>query len=131
MTGNRPNSNYHCVTVTKREIRHCAWCGGVIPDSGGPGRPRRYCRRSHRQRAFEARRLGSARGLSQGEAVISTETLASLRDRLYVLETAMEDGAGDLRGSPTPHEIRAAYDSLASAAGQVLEISVEPTAVGG
>lgn len=117
--------------MTKQEIRHCAWCGGAIPDSGGPGRPRRYCRRSHRQRAFEARRLGSARGLAQGEAVIATKTLASLRDRLYVLETALEDGAGDLCGSPTPDEMRAAYDMLASAAVQVLEIPIEPTAVGG
>ena len=66
-----------------------------------------------------------------GEAVVGAEALASLRDRLYILETALEDGAGDLRGSPTPEEIRAAYDMLASAAAQVLEIPVEPTAVGG
>ena len=117
--------------MTKQEVRHCAWCGGAIPETGGPGRPRRYCRRSHRQRAFEARRLGGARGLAPGEAVIGTETLASLRDRLYVMETALEDAAGDLSGNPTPGEIREAYDNLAAAAGQVLEIPVEPTAVGG
>ena len=63
--------------------------------------------------------------------MISTATLASLRDRLYVLETALEDGAGDLRGDPTPGEIRVAYDLVASAAAQVLEIPVEPTAIGG
>jgi hypothetical protein len=66
-----------------------------------------------------------------GEAVVGAEALASLRDRLYVLEIALEDGTGDLRGDPTPQEILAAYDLLASAAAQVIEISVEPTAVGG
>jgi len=63
--------------------------------------------------------------------VVGSDTLTALRDRLYVMETALEDGTGDLRGDPTPQEIRAAYDLLASAAAQVIEISVEPTAVGG
>jgi len=57
--------------------------------------------------------------------------LASLRDRLYVMASALEDGAGDLRGDPNPDDVRAAYDHLAGAAAQVLEISLEPSALGG
>jgi len=62
---------------------------------------------------------------------VSSETLASLRDRLYVMASALEDGAQDLRGAPTFEEVRGAYGDLAAAAGQVLEVSIEPSAVGG
>lgn len=37
-------------------IRRCAWCGRRLPERATTGRPRTYCRRSCRQRAFEARR---------------------------------------------------------------------------
>lgn len=35
----------------------CEWCGTAVSQLG-TRTPRRYCKRSHRQRAFEARRLG-------------------------------------------------------------------------
>ncbi|WP_037918737.1 hypothetical protein [Actinacidiphila yeochonensis] len=35
--------------------RPCEWCGEAV-DQLGTRAPRLYCRRSHRQRAFEARR---------------------------------------------------------------------------
>ncbi|WP_457493413.1 hypothetical protein [Streptomyces sp. P5_D11] len=35
----------------------CEWCGEAVSQLG-TRTPRRYCKRSHRQRAFEARRLG-------------------------------------------------------------------------
>jgi hypothetical protein len=39
------------------EYLSCEWCGGAVSQVG-TRTPRRYCKRSHRQRAFEARRLG-------------------------------------------------------------------------
>ena len=101
----------------------------MIPDPGGPGRPRRYCRRSHRQRAFEARRLGKARGLADGETVVASEALAGFRDARYILRTALEDGADDLREAGDAVEVRRVYDALADAAAEMLRVSVEPIAM--
>jgi hypothetical protein len=39
------------------EYLSCEWCGEAVSQLG-TRTPRRYCKRSHRQRAFEARRLG-------------------------------------------------------------------------
>ena len=75
--------------------------------------------------------MGAARGLSPGEAVVGEVVLALLRDRLYVMESALNDGTEDLRGGSTPEEVRAAYEQLAAAAAQVLELHIEPTAVAG
>ncbi|MCB2223901.1 MAG: hypothetical protein KQH83_06955 [Actinobacteria bacterium] len=111
-----------------KHIRHCAWCGGAIPDTGSVGRPRRYCRRSHRQRAFEARRSGRARGLGAGEAVVRAEALRALGDARYLLEAALDDTTSDLAADPG--EAASAYDALAAAAREVLAVQVEAVALG-
>jgi hypothetical protein len=81
----------------------CAWCGrGFV--SLGRGRPRQYCRRSHRQRAYEARLLAERLGLDSNEALVSTGELARLRDGLIVLEAALDDVERDLRRDPGDHE---------------------------
>lgn len=41
--------------VVESEVRRCAWCARRLPAPAATGRPRTYCRRSCRQRAFEAR----------------------------------------------------------------------------
>ena len=110
--------------------RHCAWCGGAITPASTVGRPRRYCRRSHRQRAFEARRAGAARGLGTGEAIVPAASLEALRDARYVLETALDDTAADLEGDPGSDDLQAAYDAVAAAAAEVLRIPLDPEALG-
>ncbi|MCJ7725318.1 MAG: hypothetical protein MUP76_02870 [Acidimicrobiia bacterium] len=112
-----------------QQVQHCAWCGGAIPESGGPGRPRRYCRRSHRQRAFEARRLGEARGLGADEAIVSARELATMADQLYLLQAALDDTADDLRGNPSRAEVEAAYRHLRTAAAVVAASRLEPSAL--
>ena len=102
----------------------------MIAVTGGVGRPRRYCRRSHRQRAFEARRLGKARGLASGEAIVAADALEVLQDRLYVLRTALEDTEQDLGTGSTAAEVRSAYEHIRVAAGEVLEAAIEPRALG-
>ena len=113
-----------------KQTNHCAWCGGAIPESGGTGRPRRYCRRSHRQRAFEARRLGAARGLGPNEAVVSAPELAALADRVYLVQAALDDTADDLRGNPGIDEVRDAYEHLRAAAAELARTRLEPSALG-
>lgn len=125
-----PSSGYHSVTVTqKTEIAHCAWCGRAFARSGSQGRRARYCRRSHRQRAFEARCLAARMGLASGEALVDADALCRLRDGLYVLESALDDVEVDLRGRPGPEDYRRAFQHLYAAAAPLRDACVEPAAV--
>lgn len=49
------------------EYLSCEWCGEAVSQVG-TRTPRRYCKRSHRQRAFEARRLGVPMARDRDEA---------------------------------------------------------------
>lgn len=111
--------------------RSCEWCGGGFPVETHPGRPRRYCRASHRQRAYEARREAQRRGLAPDEVLITKRAWHQLRDSLYRLETAAEDVAIDLQaGRPTKADYVEALAHLSNAVRQLQEVLVEPTAVG-
>lgn len=48
------------------EYRSCEWCGEAVSQLGSRS-PRLYCKRSHRQRAFEARRLGQPMQRDRGK----------------------------------------------------------------
>jgi len=62
--------------------------------------------------------------------VISAAALEVWRDHTYLLEAALEDGVQDLAGDPDAGEIREAYHHLAVAAAAVLEVPLEPIALG-
>lgn len=112
------------------KLQRCEWCGVALATASGPGRPSRYCRRSHRQRAYEARRLGGQRGIRTDEVLLSRRTWDSLRDALYRLEAASEDVAMDLvSGRPTKEEYVAALAHLSAAVRELQEVAVEPIAV--
>ena len=111
------------------EISHCAWCGRAFALSGSQGRKARYCRRSHRQRAFEARCLAARMGLDSGEALVDADALCLLRDRLYVLESALDDVEGDLKGRPSAEDYKRAFQHLYAAAAPLRGSCVEPSAV--
>ena len=111
------------------EISHCAWCGRAFALSGSQGRKARYCRRSHRQRAFEARCLAARMGLDSGEALVDADALCRLRDRLYVLESALDDVEGDLKGRPSAEDYKRAFQHLYAAAAPLRGSCVEPSAV--
>ena len=68
-------------------------------------------------------------GLDSGEALVDAEALCGLRDRLYVLETALDDVEGDLRGKATAEEYKRAFQHLYAAAAQLRDCCVEPRAV--
>jgi hypothetical protein len=117
--------------VTKQTER-CVWCGEVVAKAPGPGRPRRYCRDSHRQRAYEARRLATRRGLGADEVLITRRTWEALRDALYRLEAAADDVAMDvLQGRPTKEEYVVAIGHLTAAVRDLQDVAVEPVAIGG
>jgi hypothetical protein len=121
---------YYSVTVTQYDsTSHCTWCGRAFAASAGLGRKARYCRRSHRQRAFEARRLAARMGLDSGEALVDAEALSRLRDRLYVLESALDDVESDLRGHTGQEEYKRAFQHLYAAAAQLRDGWVEPRAI--
>ena len=119
---------YHIVTVT--ETRRCRWCGGSFPVAAGPGRPRVYCRDSHRQRAYEARRLASVHRLGDDDVLLSRRTFQELKDVLYAIEAALQDVDADIAGASSPSEYREALWHLYHAAAEVRSASVEPRAIG-
>jgi hypothetical protein len=82
--------------------RQCRWCGRPFAVVPGPGRPRAYCRQSCRQRDYEARQRTAGAGLADGEIVVTRADLDELRDRLYALESAIEDAQRDLAATSRP-----------------------------
>lgn len=99
-----------------------------MPD--GPGRPPLYCRRSHRQRHYEARTLAARHGLGPHDALVDRTTLTRLNDRLYVLEAACDDVRRDLAETPDVDAYRAAVVHLLEAALPLRAAYLEPRAIG-
>jgi hypothetical protein len=80
----------------------CGWCGGLLPESAATGRPRRYCKRSCRQRDFEARERSKAHGLDEADLIVTREALETLRDQVFVVQCAVEDVRRDLAAVAKP-----------------------------
>ena len=99
--------------------------------SSGPGRPTLYCRRSHRQRAYEARLLARKHGVGEDDVLMSRQTIADLQDALYVLESALEDVDADLADSEDAQRHTVALWHLYGAAAGLRALRLEPKAVGG
>jgi hypothetical protein len=110
--------------------KRCDWCGAGFATSQGPGRPSRYCRRSHRQRAYEARQLAAVHQLGLDDVLVSAGLLAELQDAVYVIETALEDIDRDLAEVDNPQDHRDALWHLYGAAAGLRAIRIEPKAVG-
>jgi hypothetical protein len=68
-------------------------------------------------------------GLDSGEALVDAVALDDLRDRLYVLESALDDVERDLRGVTDPDEYLAAFRHLYAAAARLRDRALEPRAV--
>lgn len=104
------------MTAGEHSTRRCRWCGRRFSVAPGPGRPREFCRRSCRQRDYEARQRSAEVGLSEDQLIVARATLDELRDRLYVLEAAVEDVERDLAGDPSDQDYRDAVQWLLEAA---------------
>jgi hypothetical protein len=94
--------------VTVTEIVRCRWCGRRVEVAAGRGRPRGYCRRSCRQRAYEARRRAAELGVGETEVIMTKAELQDLQDRIYVLQCAVEDVERDLASDDRPAAVQEA-----------------------
>ncbi|HEX3946554.1 MAG TPA: hypothetical protein VHW47_02565 [Acidimicrobiales bacterium] len=117
--------------MTKEVVtRRCGYCRRPLPEAGPTGRPALYCRRAHRQRAYEARRRAERALLPPGQVVVAQADLDRLHDRLYVLEAALADVDADLAvARPTAADYREALAHLARAARDLGGLVVEPALV--
>jgi class 3 adenylate cyclase len=104
-------------------LSRCAWCGQKLAAAGGPGRPRRYCRRSCRQRDYEARQRAAELGLGEHELIVARTELNALRDRLYILACAIDDFA-----QAEPFDRDRLLDDLLHAARESVRTSVHASA---
>lgn len=90
-------------SVTKDDVtRRCRWCGRGLPPPGRTGRPRQFCTQACRQKDYISRIRAEAAGLSDAELVITRTELDDLRDKLYVLECAIDDVRQDLADGDDP-----------------------------
>lgn len=78
------------------DTKRCRWCGRGFEVQPGPGRPKEFCRPGCRQADYVARQRSAEVGISEAELIVTRQALDDLRDRLYVLETAVADVEGDL-----------------------------------
>lgn len=98
------------------ETLRCRWCRRPFDRRPGPGRPQQYCRRSCRQRDYEARQRGVAHGLDEADLILARTAIDQLKDDIYVLQCAVEDVDRDLAVSDAPEEIRSALRWILEAA---------------
>jgi hypothetical protein len=101
----------------------CAWCGKPIDQSEGAGRPRRYCRRSCRQRDFEARKRARELGLAESDLIVARKSMEGLDDLLFVLSCAIEDVESDLALDASPEQASRSLAWLLEAARPLLGAS--------
>ncbi|MFN8051216.1 MAG: hypothetical protein U0Q22_07275 [Acidimicrobiales bacterium] len=76
-----------------------------IRPAGSIGRTPKYCRRSCRQRAFEARSRGVDLGVSDDELVITRNELDDVNDRLFEVSVAVRDAQLQLEDGLKPAAI--------------------------
>jgi len=102
------NTSAIIVTVTLLGERpdQCLWCGRRFTPTAGAGRPRRYCKRSCRQRDYESRRRAAELGLSEDELILTRQELNEIRDRLFVLSETINDVERDLTDDDADDERR-------------------------
>lgn len=101
----------------------CAWCGADLPSPAAVGRPRAYCSRSCRQRAYEHRHgevaVDAARETGEQVVVIRQAQLDDLRDRLFALRCAVADVDTALAEHATHAELERVCRELVHSAGEL------------
>ena len=88
----------------------------MLPIRAGPGRPQVFCRQACRQASYVAGRRRDELGLSETELIVTRQALDELRDKLYVLEAAIEDVERDLAEAEGQQDLREALDWILAAA---------------
>jgi hypothetical protein len=117
------------VTESKPPLLRCEWCNRPFDQRPGAGRPRKFCCRSHRQRAFEARRRADELEVPPGQVIVNEGDLRKLHDRLYRLEAAIDDTEADLAETSSGHAYKDAFEHLHDAALDLAGVVIEPVRV--
>ena len=104
--------------------RRCRWCGRPIDLRAGPGRPREFCKPGCRQADYVARLRRTEVGLSEAELIVTRAALDELRDRIYVLEAAIEDVERDREAAGGEQDLAEALDWLLQAARPVVSFDL-------
>jgi hypothetical protein len=94
-----------------------------VTPTEGRGRPRRFCKRSCRQREFEARQRSARHGVDEHELIVARRDVDRLHDEIYVLSCAVSDAESDLRDAETAADLRLIVASLLAAARDVSALS--------
>lgn len=118
------------VTVTKmpgkrgeRDSVVCGWCRRPVTPTEGRGRPRRFCKRSCRQRDFEARQRSARHGVDENELIVARRDFDRLHDEIFVLACAVADAEADLRDAESSADLRLIITSLLAASRDVSALS--------
>ena len=101
-------------------LERCRWCGRAFA-LAARGRPRLFCRQACRQSAYVAGRRRDELGLTETELIVTRQALEDLRDRLYVLEAAVEDVERDLGEEQDERSLQDAVEWLLAAAKPLAE----------
>ena len=104
--------------------RRCRWCSRPLDIQPGPGRPREFCKPSCRQADYVARLRRTEVGLSEAELIVTRAALDELRDRIYVLEAAIEDVERDREAAGGEQDLAEALDWLLQAARPVVQLDL-------
>lgn len=91
-----------------------------MPAQRGRGRPRKYCRRSCRQRDFEARRRALELGLAESDLIVARQAIEGLDDLCFVLGCAIADVEADITRDGSPEQLKASLQWLLEAARPLL-----------
>ena len=86
------------------------------------GRPKLFCKRSCRQRDFEARQRATERGLDETDIIVARHERDALLDSLYVLQCAVDDVDRELAIARTPDDLEYAVGWLLDAARPLLAL---------
>ena len=104
--------------------QRCRWCGRPLDLRPGPGRPREFCKPGCRQADYIARLRRTEVGLSEAELIVTRTALDELRDRIYVLEAAIEDVERDREAGGGEQDLAEALDWLLQAARPVVSFDL-------
>ena len=80
----------HATDAQRTTPHRCAWCNREIAQEG-PGRRRRYCSLSCRQRAYEQRQSLKETTIPADSVILSKAAAEELTDRLFEVRCAAED----------------------------------------
>ncbi|MEJ6548485.1 MULTISPECIES: hypothetical protein [unclassified Corynebacterium] len=91
----------HAPDTHRSSPQRCEWCNREIIQEG-PGRRRRYCSQSCRQRAYEQRQSLKDTTIPADSVILPRATADELTDRLFEVRCAAEDiHAAVSDGEPT------------------------------